>query len=391
MRIAPPIQSRSRRNLSALADAMRGSPSSISPPSRGRSSCSATKESSHSGPNKPNASAIDKFVDRLFVGHAARVMRDFPDNSVDLIITSPPYFTAVKYDSGESPWASYGAYRDDIQTVWNECARVLRPNGKLCVNAAAMPIPQRVFRQDTRRIENIPADIYHAIINGTDLRFYDEYVWAKQTTTAMFGSYPNPGNILANNTTERITVYVKPGKPPKFAKQMKEANKLSLAEHRDLTQQVWFMISADVKRKKGHPAPYPAKLPGRLIALYTRGAVGDFLGEIVLDPFVGSGTTCAVAKRMGRRFIGIDIEPRYVQLAQERVDAAVAGDVPILLVGKPSYPNKAELKALPEAVVRLDAERGKAKHHRKTYGRGGPDTDDLPRRSSRVTADGRVR
>ena len=106
---------------------------------------------------------------------------------------------------------------------------------------------------------------------------------------------------------------------------MKQANKLSLAEHRDLTQQVWFMISADVKRKKGHPAPYPAKLPARLIALYTHGAVGDFPGETVLDPFVGSGTTCAVAKRMGRRFIGIDIEPGYVQLAQERVDAAVAG------------------------------------------------------------------
>jgi modification methylase len=68
-------------------------------------------------------------------------------------------------------------------------------------------------------------------------------------------------------------------------------------------------------KRTGHPAPFPPKLPGRLIKMYTHGATADFDGEIVLDPFVGSGTTCVVAKQMGRRFIGIDVNPGYVELA----------------------------------------------------------------------------
>jgi hypothetical protein len=79
------------------------------------------------------------------------------------------------------------------------CARVLRPNGKLCINAMAMPIPQSAYPQDTRHIENIPADFYCAIVGATDLHFYDEYVWLKQGTKGMFGSWPNPGNILSNS------------------------------------------------------------------------------------------------------------------------------------------------------------------------------------------------
>jgi modification methylase len=72
---------------------------------------------------------------RLLVGHAAEVLVTFPDACIDLIITSPPYWDAVKYDGGKSPWRSYDAYLEDMQSVWNECARVLRPNGKLCINA----------------------------------------------------------------------------------------------------------------------------------------------------------------------------------------------------------------------------------------------------------------
>src|ERR1700686_3421876 len=114
-----------------------------------------------------NAAAI---VDRLFTGHAAAVMKHFPEGSIDLVGTSPPYWTAVEYDHGKNPWSSYEAYLDDMQSVWAQCARVLRPNGKLCVNAPLMPIPQAIIRQDTRHLKNIAADIEHGILNQTDLQ-----------------------------------------------------------------------------------------------------------------------------------------------------------------------------------------------------------------------------
>ena len=326
-------------------------------------------------PKRPTGNAIDKFVDRLFVGHAARVMADFPDNSIDLVITSPPYWTAVEYDGRDSPWASYGAYLDDIQAVWNECARVLRPNGKLCINAPIMPIPKGMIRQHTRHLKNIAFDMEQKILSETQFARYALFVWQKQTSKMMFGSYPYPGNIIENNTIEFINVYVKPGKPPKFAADVKAGNALSRAEWLDLTQQVWFMYPEDVKREGDHPAPFPEKLPARLMRLYTYGAVGHFPGEIVLDPFAGTGTTCAVAKRMRRRFIGIDISERYVKIAEERVRDGLELQ-PLLLVGRARYPAKEELKRMLESEAGSAGKKAEAKHKRKTYGRKLPAKED---------------
>src|SRR6202162_770381 len=234
-----------------------------------------------------------EIVDRLFTGHAAEVISRFPEGCVDLIVTSPPYWTAVEYDHGENPlpttpWPTYEDYLADMQSVWNQCSRVLRPNGKLCINAPIMPIPKDVIQQHTRHLKNLAFDIEHKILAETDLERYSLFVWQKQTSKMMFGSYPYPGNIIENNTIEFINVYVKPGKPPKFDAEVKEANALTRAEWVDLTQQVWFMYPEDVKPEGAHPAPFPEKLPGRLMRLYTYGAVMHFPGEIVLDPFVGT-------------------------------------------------------------------------------------------------------
>ena len=184
----------------------------------------------------------------------------------------------------------------------------------------------------------------------------------------MFGSYPYPGNIIENNSIEFINVFVKPGKPPKFEKDVKDANALSRSEWLDLAQQVWFMYPQDVKREGDHPAPFPEKLAARLLRLYTYGAVGDFPGETVLDPFAGTGTTCAVAKSMGRRYVGIDINPAYVRIAQARVREARDGG-PVLLVGRARYPGKGELKEIAAAQAGSNGKTAQAKHKRKTYGR----------------------
>jgi modification methylase len=309
-----------------------------------------------------------EIADRLFTGHAAAVLSRFEDASIDLVVTSPPYWTAVRYDQGENPWVSYEAYLGDMKSVWSQCARVLRPNGKLCINAPIMPIPKEVIKQHTRHLKNIAFDMEHRILAETDLARYSLFVWQKQTSKMMFGSYPYPGNIIENNTIEFINVYVKPGKPPKFDRDVKAANQLTRTEWLDLAQQVWFMYPEDVKREGDHPAPFPEKLPARLMRLYTCGAMARFPGEIVLDPFVGTGTTCAVAKSMGRRYVGIDINPAYVKIAQERVRDAV-GFEPLLLVGRPKYPGKGELKEIAAAEAGSTGKIAESKHKRKTYGR----------------------
>jgi DNA modification methylase len=105
--------------------------------------------------------ATPDIANRLLTGHAAQVLAGFPAGCIDLVVTSPPYWTAVEYDQGGNPWSSYEAYLADMQSVWNECARVLRPNGKLCINAPIMPIPKEVIAQHTRHLKNIAFDMEH--------------------------------------------------------------------------------------------------------------------------------------------------------------------------------------------------------------------------------------
>jgi DNA modification methylase len=314
------------------------------------------------------AGGLAEVVDRLLVGHAAEVMRAFPESSIDLIVTSPPYWTAVEYDQGTSPWPSYETYLADMQSVWNECARVLRPNGKLCINAPIMPIPKDLIRQHTRHLKNIAFDIEHRILRETALLRYSLFVWQKQTSKMMFGSYPYPGNIIENNTIEFINVYVKPGKPPKFERHVKAGNELTRTEWLDLAQQVWFIYPQDVRRESEHPAPFPEKLAARLLRLYSYGAVADFSGEVVLDPFAGSGTTCAVAKSMGRRYVGIDINETYVRIAEKRVRDASAF-APLLFVGRPKYPAREVLREMAAGETGSNGKAATRKHKRKTYGR----------------------
>ncbi len=126
------------------------------------------------------------------------------------------------------------------------------------------------------------------------------------------------------------------------------------------------MFPEDVRRDGNHPAPFPEKLPGRLIRLYTNGAVDEFPGEIVLDPFCGTGATCAVAAKMARRFIGIDICEPYVEMAKKRMELVASDESPLILVGRAKYPGKDELLQLQLGTAGRSAEK---KHRRKTYGR----------------------
>jgi DNA modification methylase len=139
----------------------------------------------------------------------------------------------------------------------------------------------------------------------------------------MFGSYPHPPNLYERNYIEFIAVFVKPGAPPKFPAEVKDAAKLTQEQWMDLTKQIWWMYPENIGRKTGHPAPFPEALPNRLLSMYTFPRVENagFQGDVVLDPFNGWGTTCVAAKRAGRRFVGIDLSPDFCKHAVSRLAA----------------------------------------------------------------------
>jgi DNA modification methylase len=269
--------------------------------------------------------AVDNFANQIICGNAERVMSELPDESVHLIVTSPPYWNMVDYGvPGQLGQTSYEKYITDLLQVWRQASRVLIPNGKLCINTPIMPVPKKVMNSShTRHLKNINNDIEFSILNDSASTFerFSLFVWQKQTSVKMFGSYPYPPNIYEDNTIEFINVFVKPGKPRKLSKAVKEGSKLSQELWLNLTMQVWPIYPEDVSRSGNHPAPYPVGLPQRLILMYTFAAVPDegFVGDIVLDPFNGSGATSVAAKLTGRRYIGIDINEAYCEFARSRV------------------------------------------------------------------------
>jgi len=275
----------------------------------------------------------NNFENQIITGDALSVLRNMPDECCHVAITSPPYWNMVDYGVEQQIGQStYQRYLDDMLEVWRETSRVLIPNGKLCINAPLMPVPKSANgAQHTRELKDIAGDIRASITQAGVMSLFSVYIWQKQTTTKMFGSYPYPPNMYEDNTVEFIHVYVKPGKPRTLPKTVKEKSTLSQEEWLDLTQQVWWIYPEDVKRAGGHPAPFPLELPARLIAMYSFAAVSEagFAGDVVLDMFNGSGTTCLAAKRMRRRYVGMDVNPEYNDFARNRLRPRLGGRVKI--------------------------------------------------------------
>jgi DNA modification methylase len=250
-------------------------------------------------------------------------MKELPDESVHLVVTSPPYWDVVDYGvEGQIGPGTYEHYLDEMLAVWQQASRVLVPNGKMAIVTPIMPIPKTIIGdQHTRHLKNIGADIEHSILaNVPELLRYAFFVWQKQTSVKMFGSYPYPPNLYEDNTIESINVFVKEGKPIALQGPAKEASRLSQSEWRNLTQQVWPIYPADVKRSN-HPAPFPVTLPLRAIMMYTYARSTDhgFGGDIVLDMFNGSGSTCLAAKALQRNYIGIDLNEAFCDAARRRL------------------------------------------------------------------------
>lgn len=261
-------------------------------------------------------------------------MSEVDSASVDLVITSPPYFNIKDYskdgyqetnhsvtqkdDIGRC--ASFDEYIAQMLLVWKECERVLRPNGKLCINVPLMPMIKKDYSTHyTRDIFDIQSSIQQSILRGTKFYLLDLYIWNRTNPSKklMFGSYPYPPNFYAQNTTEFITIYVKDGKPKTVSKEIKEKSVLTQKEWVEYTKQIWDIpipSRGDIAFGK-HSAIMPEEIPHRLIKLYS------LVGDVVLDPFAGSGTTLRMAHKLERNYIGYELYENYKSLIEEKINA----------------------------------------------------------------------
>lgn len=267
---------------------------------------------------------LSKFANTLIWDDAISALKKIETESVELAITSPPYWNLVDYGfKGQIGQSSYEKYINDLLEVWKETFRVLTPNGKLCIDTPIVPIPKEVYsHQHTRHLKNINNDIEASILQHTQFLRFSLYIWKKQTTTKMFGSYPYPPNIYEDNTIEFINVFVKPGKPLILPKEIKKTSQISQKVWLELTKQIWPIYPEDVVRAGNHPAPFPIELPARLITMYSfrEAPEKQFPGDTVLDMFVGSGATCLAAMLLGRNYIGIDLGKNYINFAKRRLE-----------------------------------------------------------------------
>lgn len=295
---------------------------------------------------------IDQIINKLICGDSLEVLSRIPSETITCIVTSPPYWNTVDYGvDRQYGQCSYDQYLGQLLSVWKECNRVLKPNGKLCINTPIVPILKQLdSSQHTRHVKNLNNDIESTILgNIPTLHRYSIYMWQKQTTEKMFGSYPYPPNIYEQNTVEFINVFVKSGAPDKIPKAVKDASKLSETEWMNLTKQIWSIYPEDVKRSN-HPAPFPRALPNRLIAMYTFKKVDThkdyYPGDIVLDPFCGVGATCIAAKELERNFIGIDVVPDFCIEAAKKIALWPSGGKVFLLKNNDKEQSDAVTKTL---------------------------------------------
>lgn len=262
-------------------------------------------------------------MNKLICGDS-RNMKDVGDESVHLIITSPPYFDLKNYvPNGNhnkenqlgSP-KSYDEYIENLNKVWKECLRVLTPDGKLCINIMPVFLSGKETDYERRVTKTVITDI-ETYIYSTKMAFlHSLYIWDKRKSSrfSSFGSYPYPPNIFSTFPYEWIIVFSKRGKrKDKVSPERKKKSKIDHKEWANWAINSFWEMSPAKASEIGHPAPFPEELPKRLIRLYS------FYGDVVLDPFLGSGTTLKVAEDLGRIGIGYDINPEYIELAKRRL------------------------------------------------------------------------
>lgn len=243
---------------------------------------------------------------KVIHGDCVEEMAKLPAGSVDLVITSPPYNVGKEYGEAVDDDLPYEEYLDWLDTVWAACWRILVGGGRLCINVADLwRNPYVCLHGD------IAARLARAGWHNKGIIIWDKGSMSNGTAWGSWMSASNPG---LRGVHEFIIVAAKgtEGKPPRLEDAI--SGPYTREEFMDLTREVWRM-QPETKNTK-HPAPFPLELPSRLIRLYS------FVGDVVVDPFCGSGTTLRAALDFGRDAIGFDLVEEYAEMSQRRVSQA---------------------------------------------------------------------
>jgi DNA modification methylase/ribosomal protein L40E len=271
-----------------------------------------------SGSNGPKVIANDKAnianfeINKIYCGDCIEVMQQIPDEFVDLIVTSPPYnFGLDEYDT-HSDVKNWEEYFQNLHDVFIQCRRILKRGGRICVNV------QPLFS------DYVPTHhIVSQLLQNLGFLFKAEIIWDKHNYNCKYtawGSWKSPSMPYLKYTWEFIEVfckgdYKKPGRG--------ENIDITAEEFKQWVNARWDIAPESKMKEFGHPAMFPEELPYRLIKLFS------YVGDIVLDPFNGAGTTTLVACELKRNYIGIDISEKYCQKARERI--AEYAKQPVLL------------------------------------------------------------
>lgn len=278
----------------------------------------------------------------------SRKMTEVPDKSVHLVITSPPYWQLKDYGTDDQIGFNdtYEAYINHLNLVWKECYRVLYDGCRLCINIGDQ-FARSVYYG---RYKVIP--IHSEIIRfceAVGFDFMGQIIWQKATTMnttgggAVMGSFPHPRNGIVKLDFEYILLFKKQGNAPKPTSEQKAQSAMTNEEWNTYFNGHWYFNGA---KQNKHLAMFPEELPRRLIKMFS------FPEETVLDPFMGSGTTAAVANTLGRNSIGYEINPDFIPLIQERIKGDLYSDPIIKLIKQEGTINfKEEIQQLPYQFV----------------------------------------
>jgi len=226
-------------------------------------------------------------------------MKEIPDNSLHLMVTSPPYNVSKEYDDD----LSLREYLEMVRNVFSETYRVLANGGRACINVANLG-----------RKPYIPlSDYISKMMEDIGFLMRGEIIWNKGAGAGVsmaWGSWMSASNPVLRDVHEYILIFSKGSF--KRNKSKEQENSIEKEQFMEWTKSVWTMNTESAK-KVGHPAPFPVELPYRLIQLYT------FKNDVILDPFMGSGSTAIAALNSSRSYVGYDIDPEYIKLAEERI------------------------------------------------------------------------
>ncbi len=263
---------------------------------------------------------MPKAVKEPFICGDARRMDLIENGSVALVVTSPPYFAGKQYEEElerEGVPSSYLEYLDMLTEVFRECVRKLEPGGRIAVNVANLG--RKPYR-------SLSADVIRILENDLGLLLRGELIWQKgegASGSCAWGSFRSAANPVLRDLSERVIVASK-GRfdrartvKQRAAEGLPHESTLMTEDFMALTLDIWS-IPPESARRVGHPAPFPVELPEQLIRLYT------FKDDLVLDPFMGSGSSLVAAARLRRRYVGYDLDASYVEIARRRVTEAVS-------------------------------------------------------------------